>query len=47
MIDDEKARRVLTAGAGWVAAHPELTGLEVAFEAAGVRGRHVERVPLT
>ena len=47
MIDDEKGRRVLTAGAGWVAAHPELTGLEVAFEAAGVRGRHVERVPLT
>ena len=46
VIDDEKARRVLTAGAGWVAAHPELDGLELAFEAAGVRGRRVERVPL-
>ena len=46
MVDDEKARRVLTAAAGWMAAHPELHGLELAFEAAGVRGRNVERVPL-
>jgi putative endonuclease len=47
MIDDEKARRVQTAAAGWLAARPELLGLELVFEAAGVRGRHVERVPLT
>jgi putative endonuclease len=47
MIDDEKARRVRTAAAGWLAARPELIGLELVFEAAGVRGRHVERVPLT
>ena len=47
MVDDEKARRVLTAAAVWMAAHPELHGLELAFEAAGVRGGHVERVPLT
>ena len=47
MVDDEKARRVLTAAAVWMAAHPELHGLELAFEAAGVRGRQVERVPLT
>jgi putative endonuclease len=46
MIDDEKARRVHTAAAGWLAAHPELAGLDVAFEAAGVCGRRVERVPL-
>ena len=46
MIDEEKARRVHTAAAGWVAAHPELAGLEVALEAAGVLGRRVERVPL-
>jgi putative endonuclease len=46
MIDDEKARRVQTAAAGWLAARPELLGLELVFEAAGVRGRHVERVPL-
>jgi putative endonuclease len=46
MIDEEKARRVRTAAAGWLAARPELAALEVAFEAAGVRGRRVERVPL-
>ena len=47
MIDDEKVRRVHTAAAGWLAARPELVGLEVAFEAAAVRGSGVERVPLT
>ena len=47
MIDEEKVRRVHTAAAGWLAAHPELRGLDVAFEGAGVRGRCVERVPLT
>jgi putative endonuclease len=47
MIDETKVRRIHTAAAGWLAAHPELAGLEVGFEAAGVRGRHVERVPLT
>jgi putative endonuclease len=46
MIDEEKARRVRTAAAGWLASHPELAGLDVEFEAAGVRGRRVERVPL-
>ena len=47
MIDDEKARRVRTAAAGWLASHPELGALDVEFEAAGVRGRRVDRVPLT
>ena len=47
MIDDEKIRRVHTAAGGWLAAHPELAGLGVTLEAAGVRGRRVERVPLT
>jgi putative endonuclease len=47
MIDEEKVRRVHWAAAGWLAAHPELAGLELRFEAAGVRGRRVERVPLT
>ena len=46
MIDAEKARRVHTAALGWLAAHPELAGLEVTFEAAGVSGGRVERVPL-
>jgi putative endonuclease len=46
MIDEEKVRRVHSAAAGWVARHPELAGLDVRFEAAGVTGRRVERVPL-
>ena len=46
MIDDEKVRRVHTAAAGWVAARPQFAGLELAFEAAGVQGGRVERVPL-
>lgn len=47
MIDEEKVRRVHAAAAGWLAAHPELASLELGLEAAGVRGRRVERVPLT
>jgi len=47
MIDEEKVRRVHTAAAAWVSAHPAVSGLELAFEAAGVRGGRVERVPLT
>jgi putative endonuclease len=46
MIDEEKVRRVHAAAAGWLAAHPEVAGLDVVFEAAAVRGRSVERVPL-
>ncbi len=47
MIDEEKIRRVRVATAAWVAGRPDLAGFEVAFEAAAVRGRRVERVPLT
>ena len=47
MIDEEKLRRVRSAAAGWLAAHPQLAALDVEFEAAAVRGRRVERVPLT
>jgi Holliday junction resolvase-like predicted endonuclease len=46
MIDEEKVRRVYTGAGSWLAGHPELDGLDVVFEAAAVRGRHVERVPL-
>jgi putative endonuclease len=46
MITAEKARRVVTAARAWLASQPELARLEFAFEAAGVRGRRVERVPL-
>ena len=44
---EEKVRRVQTAAASWLRAHPELARLELEFEAVGVRGRSVERVPLT
>ena len=47
MIDEEKARRVHTAAQGWLAAHPEHAEAELSVEAAGVRGAHVDRVPLT
>jgi Holliday junction resolvase-like predicted endonuclease len=47
MIDEEKVRRVHAAARGWLAMHPELSALDIAFEAAAVRGRRVERVPLT
>jgi putative endonuclease len=46
MIGPEKKRRVQTATRAWLAVHPEVAGLEVELEAAGVQGRLVERVPL-
>jgi putative endonuclease len=46
MVDPEKARRVRVGAGAWLAAHPEVAGLEVELEAAAVRGRRVERVPL-
>ena len=47
MVGPEKQRRVRAAARAWLAAHPEASGLDVSLEAVGVRGRHVERVPLT
>jgi len=46
MINEEKVRRVKLAARAWLAARPDLDGLEVELEAAGVQGRRVERVPL-
>ncbi len=46
MVSEEKARRVHAAAAAWLARHPELGDAELRLEAAGVRGRRVERVPL-
>jgi putative endonuclease len=46
MVSPEKSRRVLAAARAWLASHPECARLEVRVEAAGVRGRRVERVPL-
>ena len=47
MIGPEKVRRVLLAARAWLGTRTELSGLEVAVEAVGIRGRRVERVPLT
>jgi putative endonuclease len=46
MIDSEKVRRVHTGAQAWLAMHPELAELDLVFEAAGVKGRRIERVPL-
>ncbi len=46
MVTPEKARRVFRAAEAWLAARPELHGLEVAVEAVVVRGRRIERLPL-
>jgi len=46
MIDPEKVRRVHSAAQAWLTGHPDLADLDLAFEAAGVRGSRVERVPL-
>jgi putative endonuclease len=46
MIDAEKKRRVRAGAKAWLAAHPEVAGLELSLEAVGVQGRRIERVPL-
>ena len=45
-VGAQKQRRVRRAAEGFLARRPDLAGLEVAFEAAAVRGRRVERAPL-
>jgi putative endonuclease len=44
-VGPEKARRVRRAAEAWLAARPELEGLDVRLEAVGVSGRRIERVP--
>jgi Holliday junction resolvase-like predicted endonuclease len=44
MVGPEKERRLRQAAEGWLAAHPEALGLEVALEVVGVRGREIERL---
>jgi putative endonuclease len=46
MIGPEKRRRVLAATRAWLAAHPEVKGLELSLEAAAVTRAGIERVPL-
>ena len=42
-VTPEKERRVRRAVDAWLAARPELDGLEIDLEAVAVRGRRVER----
>jgi putative endonuclease len=44
MVNAEKLRRVISAAAAWLAAHPEHAALEPRIEVAAVRGRRVERI---
>jgi len=45
MVDAEKLRRVRRAAAAWLAAHPRLAGLEIAFEVVEVVEGRVTRLP--
>ena len=44
MVDAEKLRRVRRTAQAWLAARPELAGLDVAFEVVGVSPGRLERV---
>jgi putative endonuclease len=44
MVDAEKQRRLRRAAGAWLAAHPELGGLEISLDVVVVRGGRVERI---
>jgi putative endonuclease len=44
MVTPEKQRRIRRAAEAWLAAHPELAGLEVTCEVIAVRGDRLERL---
>jgi putative endonuclease len=46
-VGPEKERRLRRAAEGWLALHPSLAALEVAFEVVAVRGHRIERVSLS
>lgn len=46
MVGPEKRRRLRRAAEAWLAAHPELAGLEVAFEVVAVRAGRLSRVAM-
>jgi putative endonuclease len=43
-VTDEKQRRVARAAETWLAAHPELDGLDVGFDVVAVREGRLERL---
>ncbi|HEY6069004.1 MAG TPA: YraN family protein [Gaiellaceae bacterium] len=44
MVDDEKQRRLRRAADGWLARHPEATGLTVSFDVIAIREGRLERL---
>ena len=44
MVTEEKQRRLRRAAEAWLAAHPELAGLQVSFDVIAVRGGRLERL---
>jgi putative endonuclease len=44
MVGPEKQRRLRRAGETWLAAHPELAGLEVSFDVVVFRASRLERL---
>jgi putative endonuclease len=44
MVDAEKQRRLRRAAQAWLAAHPELRGIDVGFDVVGVREGRLERL---
>ena len=44
MVGPEKQRRLRQAAEAWLAANPELVGLEASFEVVADRGGRIERV---
>ena len=43
-VDEEKQRRVRRAAEAWLARHPELASVHVAFDVVAVRGGKLERL---
>lgn len=46
MVGPEKLERLRRAASSWLAAHPEVDGLELSFEVVALRGSRLERVPV-
>jgi putative endonuclease len=44
MVTEEKQRRLRRAAEAWLAAHPELAGLQVSFDVIAFRGGRLERL---
>ena len=45
MVTEEKQRRVRRAAQAWLASHPELRGLDVAFDVVAVWEGRLRRIP--